>query len=230
VTLAAFADAVNNAAWLATYHNGSAGTPEAGFTELSDYAQSAPARHEASAYKIGQDTSPSYTGITTHNTWIAIALEIKVAAGGATVTLDAAIAGLGALTGDFVRQENIAVAVSGFGALSADFVRREDIAVAVSGLGTLSADLVRTVGLEAVIAGLGVTSADLTVTAGGVVDLAVAIAGAAGVSAQYVLDLLLAASIAGLGEVSADISVSRPPTIGLGGDPNYQTFQTIRSA
>jgi hypothetical protein len=80
-TLASFADPTNNAGWLGVYSNAASGaTPEAGWTELSEYLQSNPSRHMVCAYRIGEDTSLSYDE-STQNNWIIVGLEIKAAAG-----------------------------------------------------------------------------------------------------------------------------------------------------
>ena len=79
VTLSAFADAVNNAAFLATMINSNAAiTEEGGYTELADLGHGAPNRAVQTEYKVGEDTSPSST--FTSSAWDAIGVEIKMAA------------------------------------------------------------------------------------------------------------------------------------------------------
>lgn len=82
-TLATFADAVNNAAFLSSYINSNiAITEEAGYTELADLGHGTPTRAGQTEYKLGEDTSPSSTFTTSQ--WVCIAIEIKVDAGGGT--------------------------------------------------------------------------------------------------------------------------------------------------
>lgn len=79
VTLSAFADAVNNAAFAANGHgNNNAVTPEAGYTELSDQTPGNSTSLQTQ-WKLGEDltVTSSWTG---SNTWNAIAAELKAAA------------------------------------------------------------------------------------------------------------------------------------------------------
>src|SRR3990172_2980311 len=77
-TLAAFGDAVNNAAYMAT---GMAGvnepvTEEAGYTELADLGHGTPNRHAETEYKVGEDTAPTCTW-TNSTPWREVAVEVK---------------------------------------------------------------------------------------------------------------------------------------------------------
>jgi len=79
VTLAAFGDATNNVSYISigTLTGSGTRTQESGYTELVD--DSAGAVGQATAFKIGEDTSPSYdTSVTTDH--YAVAVEIKAAA------------------------------------------------------------------------------------------------------------------------------------------------------
>ena len=82
-TLSAFADATNNAAFLATLvNNNTAVTEEAGgvWAELGEAPHGSPTRTIETEWRLGEDTSPSSTFLS--SAWDCIALEIKVAAGG----------------------------------------------------------------------------------------------------------------------------------------------------
>lgn len=75
VTLASFGDATNNVASIVEAHsNVGPNTPEGGYTELSDSDEGS--RSMATAYLIGQDTTPSYSWATGSSVG-AIATEIK---------------------------------------------------------------------------------------------------------------------------------------------------------
>ena len=77
VTLAAFADATNNAVFSSSCHTQIENTnPESGYTELSD--QSGGGTGFEVAWKIGQDTTPTTSWVTS-SAWVALATEIKFA-------------------------------------------------------------------------------------------------------------------------------------------------------
>src|SRR3990172_5645657 len=81
VTLAAFADATNNLAVIFCGHGANeAKAQETGYTELGDVSTSTPNDGFAAAYLLGQDTSPSYSWVTSTRAG-AVAAEIKAAAG-----------------------------------------------------------------------------------------------------------------------------------------------------
>jgi len=81
-TLAAFGDATNNAAFMATALSSNiAITEEAGYTELADLGHATPTRAGETQYKLGQDLSVTSTFTT--SIWRCIASEIKAAAGAA---------------------------------------------------------------------------------------------------------------------------------------------------
>ncbi len=80
-TLAAFADATNNATYMGATHrdHNNAMTPEAGFTELSD--NSTGEQHVGAAqWRIGEDVSPTYSWSGSAGA-VAVACEIKAAVG-----------------------------------------------------------------------------------------------------------------------------------------------------
>src|SRR3990172_4009030 len=84
--LAAFADAVNNAAFMATMNNlNSPITEEAGYTELADLGHANPTRRVETEYKLGEDTS--VTSTFSSAAWHCIAVEVKKAAGGQIIAL-----------------------------------------------------------------------------------------------------------------------------------------------
>ena len=84
--LAAFADAVNNAAFMATMNNlNSPITEEAGYTELADLGHANPTRRVETEYKLGEDTS--VTSTFSSAAWHCIAVEVKAAAGAAAASL-----------------------------------------------------------------------------------------------------------------------------------------------
>ena len=88
-TLSAFADATNNGSFLCVGIQVSGttdiGTPEAGWTELAEANQSY--GRIAAAYKVGEDTSPSYSW-TGSGKYGIIAVEIAAAAVGTEYTVD----------------------------------------------------------------------------------------------------------------------------------------------
>ena len=82
VTLASFGDAANNAAYISAAHSANeAATQETGWTELSDNGHATPNRSAASAWLLGEDTSPSYSWASNTGKG-AIAIEVKAAAAG----------------------------------------------------------------------------------------------------------------------------------------------------
>ena len=86
VTLAAFGDATNNAAFVAKMHNrAEAATEETGWTELSDVNYINPDVGSAVAWRLGEDLSATYSWATTGR-WGSIAAEIKAAAAGGAAT------------------------------------------------------------------------------------------------------------------------------------------------
>jgi hypothetical protein len=83
VTLAAFADATNNAAWSAAQINSDARslTREAGYTALGDILNTTENVNQLiSFWKLGQDTSVESTNSSTTDDSIAVAIEIAAAA------------------------------------------------------------------------------------------------------------------------------------------------------
>ena len=79
LTLAAFGDATNNAAYIGVFHGSNeATTPEAGYIELGDH-QTAEDNTLGAAFKIGEDLSPSESWATSAPR-AGGALEIKAAA------------------------------------------------------------------------------------------------------------------------------------------------------
>lgn len=86
VTLAAFADAVANAAFGAFAKNGSVAIdPGSGFTELGEGAATTPAVRAQSEWKSGQDTSVDASQATGTGNWGGIAVEVAAAAASAGV-------------------------------------------------------------------------------------------------------------------------------------------------
>lgn len=86
-TLAAFADAVNNAALIfAAQRSGSAATPEGGYTALASYA--AAYWNVEAHYKVGQDTSPSMTWSSVGTDYSGVAIELAAAGGGGGATIN----------------------------------------------------------------------------------------------------------------------------------------------
>lgn len=83
-TLAAFADAVNNSAFAVIAHFTQTITPEVGWTLIS--ADTGDLGF-ISAFKIGQDTSPSGT-VVGGDDWIMFAAEIAAAGGGGGISED----------------------------------------------------------------------------------------------------------------------------------------------
>lgn len=82
-SLAAFGDATNNAAFMATVINSNAAiTHEVGYTELGDIGHSSPTRACETEFKVGEDTAPTST--FTSSAWRALTAEIKAAAAAAT--------------------------------------------------------------------------------------------------------------------------------------------------
>lgn len=80
--LAAFADAVNNGGYMAVgLAAQSTISPEGTWTELGQGTHAAPVRQGLSAWRIGEDTSPSATFTATQ--WAIISVEIKAAAAAA---------------------------------------------------------------------------------------------------------------------------------------------------
>lgn len=80
-TLAAFANATDNATWFAAYANvNAAWTPETGYTELADIGHGLPNRSAQTEYKIGEDTSPS-AQVAAAAQYVCVGLEIRAAAG-----------------------------------------------------------------------------------------------------------------------------------------------------
>jgi hypothetical protein len=88
VTLAAFGDAVNNAAYgaFSHQHNSEATSPGAGFTELVDVAPTGNLCTLETEWVLGQDTSVDASWATATNRSGGIAVEVKAAAGGAAPT------------------------------------------------------------------------------------------------------------------------------------------------
>ena len=84
ITIASFADAVNNAAYALLLSQNTA-TPEAGFTTLSSNTTNA---NIYSAYKVGEDTTPSWTMSAASN--MVAGVEIKAPTATATDAPDAA--------------------------------------------------------------------------------------------------------------------------------------------
>lgn len=83
-TLASFADAVNNACFLAAAYIATNGaTPDGSLLELRDFA--ADSLNNYTAWQLGEDTTPSCSITTGSPSWAAIAIEIKAAVAGATI-------------------------------------------------------------------------------------------------------------------------------------------------
>jgi len=85
VTLAAFADATNNAVWSTAQINvsGASLTREAGYTALGDVTLASENTNQLiSFWKTGQDTSVESTNSSTTSDSIAIAIELAMAASG----------------------------------------------------------------------------------------------------------------------------------------------------
>ena len=81
VTLAAFGDATNNAAFICAGHQANeVSAEEGGYTELGDVATSVPVGALAAAWKLAEDLSPSYSWVTSSNAG-ARAIEVKAAGG-----------------------------------------------------------------------------------------------------------------------------------------------------
>jgi len=84
LTLAAFGDPTNNAAFAAWEHQAAeATTPEAGWTELADITRTTPSRGAETEWRTGQDTTPTASWATSAD-WVGVAVEIKAAPGTAT--------------------------------------------------------------------------------------------------------------------------------------------------
>jgi hypothetical protein len=96
-------------------------------------------------------------------TWIPTA-----APGGGIVTLDASIAGIGAVTAEFVRNFLVLeVSVVGTGLISADMARQVAIEALIAGTAIVTTPYLSiSAALAAVIAGQAVVLADITVTGG----------------------------------------------------------------
>lgn len=90
-TLAAFADAVNNAAYgFLTHIANETSTAEAGYTTLGNFgAALAPDAGLITEYKLGEDLTVTASW-TTSSAWHSHAVEVKAAAGGGTVAGSAA--------------------------------------------------------------------------------------------------------------------------------------------
>ena len=116
-TLAAFADATNNLAYMAIGHDQSdSTTPEAGWTELAEISGSS--HSQETEYKVGQDTSPSASWVQ-GSRYGAIAAEIKNGAAPVTITPPVGIATADAVAPTVTRAD---VVVSPVGAATADSV------------------------------------------------------------------------------------------------------------
>lgn len=99
VTLAAFADAVNNATYIAaSYDVDRVWTPDAPLTALNETNSTAPTRDLFDAWNLGENLSPS--GTTGGGDWGAVAVEIKASAQASmTPTVDdVLLAGLAAVS------------------------------------------------------------------------------------------------------------------------------------
>lgn len=84
LTLASFADTVNNAVVFAAAHatNEAQSSPD-GYTEYGDVGHASPARRMSAYVNVGEDTSPNVTWATAGH-WVTVGLEAK-AASGATI-------------------------------------------------------------------------------------------------------------------------------------------------
>lgn len=84
LTLASFADTVNNAVVFAAAHatNEAQSSPD-GYTEYGDVGHASPARRMSAYVNVGEDTSPNVTWATAVH-WVTVGLEAK-AASGATI-------------------------------------------------------------------------------------------------------------------------------------------------
>lgn len=124
-----------------------------------------------------------------------------VAAGGASYTADATIAGVGALSATGVREQFSAATISGAGSLSATANREAIVSATVAGTTSLSATAVYEAIASATIAGAGTISA----TAAGVntYTASASIAGVGGLSATAIRETFGAATLAGTGSVDA---------------------------
>jgi hypothetical protein len=79
VTLSAFEDATNNAAFAVWEHVVAENTtPETGWTELADITRTGPARGTETEWRLGEDTTPSASWATSE-VWAGIAVEIRAA-------------------------------------------------------------------------------------------------------------------------------------------------------
>lgn len=119
-------------------------------------------------------------------------------------TLDVLVAGQGALTANFVREQRVlSASIAGTGSVVANFVRdKRVLAASIAGIGTVTTPfLARTRLLAVVISGVGSVAADLI----RIKELAAAIAGAGTVVANFVRDKrALNAVVAGTGAVTGN--------------------------
>lgn len=151
----------------------------------------------------GTITNTTYTKATaSYKAHMTIA--IRDSAPAAAITFEASIAGTGALTPDFVRQQTLAVGVAGLGALTTQLDMTRALEVAISGLGAVTADFVRDkLVFEVGVEGLGALAADITVER--TVVLEASVVGSSTVTADFVRQVGLAALLSGQGALATEL-------------------------
>jgi hypothetical protein len=176
VTLAAFGDAVNNAAFgaFSHQHNSEATSPGAGFTELADVAPTGNLCTLETEWVLGQDTSVDASWATATNRSGGIAVEVKAAAGGVAAAPDGSpglspawfirrglwrpIVGNSEASAAAPDQPLVATGISGAEAVGAATVTPGDVTITATGVS--GAEAVGSVALTQTITATGITTAE----------------------------------------------------------------------